>query len=109
MLHTTTNKILTIAAVLLFAASISACEKITKPQPFGLTAGMVEGAPPGTPGFRYGWKHGCESGLAAYGSLHYKATYDFTYDSAALADDEYQQAWELGFRHCRWYASTWLS
>tara|TARA_B100001564_G_scaffold347324_1_gene347958 strand:+ start:666 stop:905 length:240 start_codon:yes stop_codon:yes gene_type:complete len=76
--------------------------------PFGLYNGMVDGAPKGTPVFRAGWKAGCDSGVAAYGSLHYKATYDYQYDPNQLNNNEYHAAWRLGFRHCRWYTAEWV-
>ena len=100
------RKILVIISILF---AVSSCNYVTKPVPHGLYKNLVEGAPPGTPGFRYGWKQGCESGMAAYGSLHYKMAYKFQYDRTALHNDEYHKAWEMGFRHCRWYTSTWVS
>lgn len=98
------NRIFLITALMI---SLSACSTLLKPKPYGYNAGLVNDAPAGSLAFRYGWKEGCESGLAAYGSLHYKVTYDYSYDTQALGDDEYQNAWELGFRHCRWYVSSW--
>ena len=95
------NKLFLILGVLI----LSACSQVTKPIPFGLYRGMQDGAPPGTESFRKGFKDGCESGLAAYGSLHYKAAYDYTYDDSLIQNDEYHGAWTIGFRHCRWYTS----
>lgn len=95
--------------VLLVMFAASSCNSITKPVPHGLYSNLIDGAPEGTPGFRYGWKEGCESGMAAYGSLHYKMAYNFKYDRTALHNDEYHKAWEMGFRHCRWYTQTWVS
>lgn len=94
---------------LVIILQLSACDSILRPKPFGMSRNMIDGAPAGSPGFRYGWREGCKSGMAAYGSLHYKMMYGYSYDSTALHDDEYQYAWELGFRHCRWYTSSWVS
>lgn len=101
------SSVIRLVAILLLMLGTMACSFITKPEPFGYTNGLLDDAPSGSPGFRYGWKEGCKSGLAAYGTLHYKLAYEYSYDAAALDDDEYQQAWELGFRHCRWYVSSW--
>ncbi|MCD6035995.1 MAG: hypothetical protein K0R63_1736 [Rickettsiales bacterium] len=89
--------------------SLPACTSLNQPEPYGLTTGMIDGAPSGTPGFRSGWKDGCQSGMAAYGSLQYKVAYGYKYDVAMLDNDEYHGAWELGFRHCRWYTNNWTS
>lgn len=97
-------KKLTIITALLI---LSSCSYINNPTPYGMYRGMENGAPQGTPNFRSGWKAGCESGLAAYGTLHYKATHKFEYDPYQLDNNEYHAAWRLGFRHCRWYASEW--
>jgi hypothetical protein len=91
-----------IAAIL-----ISGCSAITHPTPFGLYNGMRDGAPEGTDTFREGWKAGCESGMSAVGSLHYKFTHHYTYDQTKLDNDEYQDAWRMAFRHCRWYTAEW--
>jgi hypothetical protein len=88
---------------------LAACGSLINPKPMNMTAGMVDGAPMGTSGFRYGWKDGCESGLAAYGPMHYKVTHGYKYDTAMLSDNEYHGAWEMGFRHCRWYVAQWTS
>lgn len=89
--------------------SLTACNAILEPKPYGIARGMQNGAPEGTATFRYGWKDGCESGMAAYGTSHYKAVYGFKYDTVLINDGEYHEAWQLGFRHCRWYASGWLT
>ncbi|MCE3232151.1 MAG: hypothetical protein K0R98_408 [Rickettsiaceae bacterium] len=86
---------------------LTACSYINSPAPVNVYKGMTDGAPEGTPAFREGWKAGCESGIAAIGSLHYKATHSFTYDETRLDDDEYHNAWRMGFRHCRWYTGEW--
>ena len=99
--------LLLIVMLVVLSAMLSGCSLFSESKPLGYDAGLLDRAPAGSPGFRYGWKEGCRSGLAAYGSLHYKLAYKFSYDVAALDDDEYQQAWELGFRHCRWYISSW--
>lgn len=103
------KRIIYLFLIAFITLSGSACSVITKPTPYGLQRGLVDGAPEGTPAFRYGWKDGCESGLAAYGTLLYKAAYSYKYDSASLQDNEYHNAWEMGFRHCRWYVNTWTS
>lgn len=82
---------------------LSACQSVLSPMPEGVEQGLVDGAPAGTAAFRYGWKDGCESGMATYGAPHYKAVYDFTYDTDLINDREYHQAWQVGFRHCKWY------
>lgn len=86
---------------------LSACQYIQKPEPYGMYRGMVENAPQGTETFRHGWKTGCNTGLSALGSLHYKATYKFEYDHTLIDNNEYHNAWRLGFRYCRWYISQW--
>ncbi|MDB2415520.1 hypothetical protein N9W34_07085 [Rickettsiales bacterium] len=90
------------------ALALNACSYITNPMPFGIYKGMQDGAPEGSPNFRAGWKDGCESGMAAYGSLHYKATHGYQYNQQSLSDDEYHAAWRVGFRHCRWYTAAWM-
>ena len=86
---------------------ISGCSQLTHPTPFGLYRGMEGNAPAGTEIFRTAWNDGCTSGMAAYGSLHYKLVYDYTYDNEMLNNEEYHNAWRLGFRHCRWYIASW--
>jgi hypothetical protein len=86
---------------------VSGCAALSKPVPLGLHIGMRDGAPEGTEVFRDGWKDGCHSGLAATGHLQYKFSYDYTYNEKMLDNDEYHNAWRLGFRHCRWYVSQW--
>lgn len=88
--------------------SLTACQAITKPTPFGLYRGMEDNVPSGTPIFQAGWKAGCESGISAMGSLHHKATHSFTYDTAMLNSNEYHNAWRLAFRYCRWYTAGWV-
>lgn len=68
---------------------------------------MQDKAPPGSESFRAGWKDGCESGMAAYGTLHYKVTHNYRYNTNYLDDNEYHTAWRVGFRHCRWYTAEW--
>lgn len=94
-----------LAVVLLIVTP--ACSQVKNPIPFGLYRGMSEGSPDGTPAFRSGWKAGCESGLSANGTLYYKTMHNFAYDPRMLNDDEYHNAWRLGFRHCRWYVAEW--
>jgi hypothetical protein len=86
---------------------ISGCSVITHPTPFGMYRGMDGDAPAGTETFRAGWKDGCVSGMAAYGSLHYKLIYDYTYDDKMIDNSEYYRSWQMGFRHCRWYTASW--
>ena len=98
--------------IFILAILVTGCQTMynqtVNPVPFGLYRGMKGDSPDGTPSFKTGWKDGCESGTAAYGSLHHKATHDYRYDPNMLADDEYHEAWKIGFRHCRWYTSSWL-
>ncbi|MEM7617656.1 MAG: hypothetical protein AAF195_04675 [Pseudomonadota bacterium] len=101
-------KLIKFVSLIILITTLCSCNSLTTPRPYGIDNGLVEGAPPGSPGFRYGWKDGCESGMAAYGSLHYKISYGFKYDRTALHNDEYHKAWEMGFRHCRWYTAAWV-
>jgi hypothetical protein len=96
-----------ISSFIMIAFLISGCSSLSKPVPFGLYRGMQNEAPAGTETFRDGWKDGCHSGLAATGSLQYKFAYDYTYDEKMIDNDEYHNAWRLGFRHCRWYVAQW--
>lgn len=93
--------------ILLLAVGSTACTSMISPIPYSITAGMPKGAPEGSPGFSYGWKHGCVSGMAAYGPMHHKVAYKYTYDTLLVNNDEYHDAWELGFRHYRWYINSW--
>ncbi len=97
------KKILSIIAFF----TLLGCSQLSNPVPFGLNRGMYNGAPEGSESFRSGWKAGCDSGMAAYGPLQYKYRYSYTYDENMLDNEEYHNAWRLGFRHCRWYVGSW--
>lgn len=104
-------KIFNFIIIVTISALFTSCSSnnlITKPRPYGLNKNIKGSAPEGSETFQSGWSDGCTTGLAAYGSLHYKASYDFTYNDNMLDNDEYHNAWRIGFRHCRWYVATWL-
>ncbi len=92
---------LQVAALLLLCS----CQSLSNIKPMGMYRGMEDGAPKGTPVFRSGWKSGCESGMAAMGSLQYKLVHGFDYNPEMLNNNEYHNAWRLGFRYCRWYTT----
>ncbi len=83
----------------------SACSFIN--QPPRMFAGMIDNAPQGTPMFKEGWKSGCETGLKVAGNTHYKFVHKFDFNPAYIEIDEYNEAWYLGFDHCRWYVAAW--
>ncbi len=76
-------------------------------QPLGHAHGMQDGAPEGTPQFRMGWRDGCQTGFHVSGDTHYKFLNSFTFKADFIEDDEYNEAWYMGFNHCRWYIASW--
>lgn len=69
--------------------------------------GMKDKAPEGTPLFRSGWKSGCETGFKVAGSTHFKFVHHFEFNPDYIENDEYNEAWHLGFDYCRWRISSW--
>ncbi|PIR39249.1 MAG: hypothetical protein COV35_01665 [Alphaproteobacteria bacterium CG11_big_fil_rev_8_21_14_0_20_39_49] len=91
--------------IILILLSGASCSMINEPP--SIFAGMENKAPDGTPTFRTGWKSGCETGLKVSGNTHYKIVHSFEFDPEKIENDEYNEAWYLGFDHCRWHVSSW--
>ena len=94
-----------IFGILLILFSFSACSMMNEPP--RLFAGMEGKAPDGTPLFRTAWKNGCETGLKVSGNTHYKLVHKFIFDANYIENDEYNEAWYLGFDYCRWHVGSW--
>ncbi len=99
------KKIIVIVCVLML---LPACSSITEPKPWGIDAGMQDGAPAGSNSFRTGFKEGCDSGMSASGDMYYKSVYSYEYNANTISDVDYTRGWSLGFRHCRRYTAAWL-
>jgi len=97
-----------IIILLMSAILTTSCFSENNMIPWGIYNGMINQAPEGSDVFRKAWKDGCHSGLSAYGSTWYKIMYQYRYDSRYINNDEYHDAWKIGFRHCRWYIDSWL-
>lgn len=91
--------------ITLCALALGSCERNIVP--YGYDRGMTDGAPNGTPTFRSGWKDGCESGFTVMPSGHMKIFHNFTFNAHNIVNQEYFDAWFLGFNHCRWYGNAW--
>jgi hypothetical protein len=74
--------------------------------PHGYDRNMIDGAPNGTPSFRSGWKAGCESGFTVMPSGYMKTLHNFSFDPQMIQNAAYNEAWYMGFNHCRWYGSA---
>jgi hypothetical protein len=92
-----------IISVLIFL--LSSCSVINEPP--RIFAGMKDKSPDGTPLFKNAWKAGCETGLKIAGNTHYKFVHKFKFDANYIENDEYNEAWYLGFDHCRWHVGSW--
>jgi len=76
-------------------------------QPLGYSHGMQNNAPEGTPLFKMGWKDGCQTGFKVSGDTHYKWVNSFAFKADFIEDSDYNEAWYMGFNHCRWYIASW--